>query len=252
MPADRPTLLILSGFDPSGGAGMMADVRTAEVLGVHTIGCVTALTAQSARSFDDHHWVEWPWLEKQLLSVLPGAALDAVKVGMVRDTETLDRLLTLIASQIPSVPVVWDPVLAPSAGGEFHPDNLPGWRELLRRVALFTPNWPEMERLSPGENAMDAAKRAAAESGSAVLLKGGHDPLAHGTDRLFHRNQVQEFKPGRRDLAPKHGTGCVFSSAAAASLAAGMTVAAACRTAKVFTENFMASSSSLIGFHLPT
>ncbi len=230
---------------------MMADVRTSEALSVHTIGCVTALTAQSASSFQDHQWVEWPWLEKQLLSLLASNAPDAIKVGMVRDTGTLDRLLTLISSQSPSAPVVWDPVLAPSAGGEFHPENLPGWRQLLHRVALFTPNWPEMERLCPSQDPIEAAREVAAESGAAVLLKGGHDPVAHGMDRLFYRNQVQEFRPGRRDLAPKHGTGCVFSSAAAASLAAGMTMAAACRTAKVFTENFMASSSSLIGFHLP-
>lgn len=228
---------------------MMADIRTAEVLSVHTIGCITALTAQSSSSFQDHQWVEWPWLEKQLLSVLPGAVPDAIKVGMVRDTETLAGLLTLIESNSPAAPVVWDPVLAPSAGGEFHADNLPGWRALLKRVALFTPNWPEMERLCPGQDPVEAAREAAAESGSAVLLKGGHDPVAHGTDRLFYRNQMQEFKPNRRDLAPKHGTGCVYSSAAAASLAAGMTMAAACRTAKVFTENFMASSSSLVGFH---
>ncbi len=228
---------------------MLADSRTATSLGVRTIGCVTALTVQTASRFDSFEWVETGLLEKQWNALMEEYVPDAVKVGMIRSPKVLDRLLDLLAAYVPDVPVVWDPVMAPSAGGDFHPDALPGWLKTLGRVSVFTPNLPEMERLNPGRSAEEAAAAAAAESGCAILLKGGHDSLNPGLDRLFTPGKVLELPPGRADVYPKHGSGCVLSSAIAAFLALGNSLEPACRRAKDNTEQYLASSPGLVGFH---
>jgi hydroxymethylpyrimidine/phosphomethylpyrimidine kinase len=174
---------------------------------------------------------------------LPAAA----KVGLIQSATLLGRLLDLLDARFPGLPVVWDPVLAPSAGGEFHPDNLPGWRETLSRVQVFSPNIPEMKRLVPGEDPAEAAAVLSAQSGAAILLKGGHDLLRPGTDLLFAQGRRMELAPFRGDVHPKHGSGCVASSSVAACLALGYPLEEACRRAKRYTEDYLASSPGLVG-----
>jgi hydroxymethylpyrimidine/phosphomethylpyrimidine kinase len=257
MHPGRPNLLILAGLDPSGGAGLLADVRTAEQWSCRPLGCATALTAQGSDHFEGLQWVEDAWVEKQWESALreleaerefnlswPGVA---VKVGLISSAALLGHLLDRLQRRFSGVPVVWDPVLAPSAGGEFHPDNLPGWRDVLRQVQVFTPNLPEMQRLVPDRDPAEAAAMLSQECGTAVWLKGGHNTESPGTDWLFTPGHCKTLSPMRSDVHPKHGSGCVASSSVASCLALGYTLEQACRRAKRYTEDYLASSPGLVG-----
>ena len=250
MQADRPTLLILSGFDPSGGAGFTADIRTSEALQMHSIGCVTALTVQSVSSFESLEWVEEALLHKQLQLLMHDCPPDAVKVGMVKSAAVLTHLLELVHDAAPGVPVVWDPVLSPSAGGDFQKNNVEGWQDALAGITVFTPNQPEMQRLSPNQPPSQSAAFTARTSGAAVLLKGGHDALQPGLDRLYIGDTETVIPAIREDTRPKHGSGCVLSTAIAAYLAMGHSIEEACTKAKKYTEDFLASAPGLVGFHV--
>ncbi len=228
---------------------MMADVRSAERCGVHSMGLVTALTVQSSRRFEGLSWTHPDELMHQFERLLDENPPDALKIGLIPGLEFLSRYLDKLEQHFPGIPIVWDPVLAPSAGGDFHPDNLRGFERLLHRIDLFTPNRPEMRRLCPNEQEEESALRLSRDFGCAVLLKGGHDRQHPGRDLLFKpaENSPHILNPGSPGLPPKRGSGCVLSTAIASNLASGHTLLSACTQAKNFTEDYLGSSATLIG-----
>lgn len=253
----RPGILIFGGFDPSGGAGILADAKTAEALRVSAAGCVTAQTVQSAVRAQRVQWTDDGLLAEQLERLLADAPLAetppaAVKLGLLRDAGQARLLLDRVHRAAPGAPVVWDPVLAASAGLDFHGgrEAFAGWRELLDRVALFTPNRDELTRLVPDRAPEEAAAALAGEHpGLTVWLKGGHDPARPGLDRLYTGGKVRVLAPRTPGVSPKHGSGCVLSTAAAAYLARGYDRQRAALRAKRYTERFLASSPDLLGHH---
>lgn len=248
MPNLRPYALSIAGFDPSAGAGLLADVKTLEASGVYGLGVCTALTVQNDVSFERVSWVSAADIHDQIRLLFARFRVDFVKIGLV---ESLPRLLGLVGwlkGQNSRLQLVWDPVLRATAGYEFHrnPD-----RELLgtlcAEMALITPNRPEILRLWPATSA-----EAAAETVSAfcpVLLKGGHDEGALATDMLFAGGQRHEFSAARLPHGEKHGSGCVLSAAVLAQLAKGQGLVDACRAGKAYTAAFLASNDTLLGYH---
>jgi len=264
-----PDVLIVSGLDPSGGAGFLADARVVHMLGGRPVGAITTMTVQDTKGMRSAHEIDIDVLGAQLNALLSDIEVKAVKIGMLGHRDIVDVLDE--ALELTSAPVVWDPVAAPTSGQvTFGRDVLEeGLRKLAPHVALVTPNMNELAILGGTEistfvEAVEAAKVLARVSNIAVLVKGGHIPTLlaarraemsgalHETpgvtndgtslddsieavDALVTVDGEVEFLRGKRIAgADVHGTGCALSSAIATYLALGQPLVAACRSAKEF------------------
>ena len=248
MPTPRPYALTIAGFDPSAGAGVLADVKALEASGVYGLAACTALTVQNDVQFERVSWVGLADIQDQIRVLLARFSVGFVKIGLIESLPVLLKLISWLKAQNPAVQVIWDPVLKATAGYEFHarPDA-----ELLqaicRELALITPNQPEALRLMPA-----ASPEAAAETLAAwcpVLLKGGHDTAALATDVLLASGGRHTLSTPRLPHGEKHGSGCVLSAAVLARLALGDDLGAACRAGKAYTAAFLGSNETLLGYH---
>lgn len=235
-------LLLASGLDPSGGAGLLADVRVAERFAVRPVGTATALTVQDSSGVRSVEPVSPEVVRDQLLALLADVELSAVKIGMLGGeamAAALDAALELSAA-----PVVWDPVLRPSAG---HVPLYAGAPEralelLAAHVTVATPNLGEaavfLGRAVQGRDDMIAAAEAMRARGlAAVLVKGGH--LEGEVVDVLVTGDGTHILPGERVEHPvsPHGTGCALSTAIACRLAHGDALPDACRAAAAFVRD---------------
>ena len=247
----RPYVLSIAGFDPSAGAGLLADVKTLEASGVYGLGVCTALTIQNDVAFERVDWVPAGSIRDQVRILLARFRVDFIKIGLVESLPGLLELVSWLKGQNSRLQLVWDPVLQATAGYEFHPETD---RKLLRalcaRMALITPNRPEIQRLWPHESADAAA--ALVSAFCPVLLKGGHAETELATDVLLAGGGRHEFSAPRLPHGAKHGSGCVLSAAVLAQLAKGTSLVEACRRGKDYTTAFLASNDTRLGYHRPT
>jgi hydroxymethylpyrimidine/phosphomethylpyrimidine kinase len=237
---DAPDVLICAGLDPSGGAGLIADVRVISALGCRPVGVVTALTVQNTTAVVDTEAMGAERVREQLEFLLSDVEVRAVKIGMIGSSaiaQGVGRALALTAA-----PVVWDPIIHPSRGDVRFVDSLFGHAvaALAPHVTVLTPNAGELAFMTGTEIAgIDDARivgQALAERlRTAVLVKGGHLGGDESIDLLCQAGGVVELR-GRRTAGGEHvhGTGCALSSALAAHLARGLALADACRAAKDF------------------
>jgi hydroxymethylpyrimidine/phosphomethylpyrimidine kinase len=248
----RPYALSIAGFDPSGGAGLLADAKTMEALGVYGLGVCTALTVQNDVQFERVRWEPFADVQDQSRLLFARFRISWAKIGLVESLYQLPALLAWLRLQNPGLGVVWDPVLRASAGHEFHAAPAPELlAQLCRPLALITPNRPEMLRLWPADTAEQAA--AAVSAFCPVLLKGGHADGAEATDRLFDQGrEVACYAAPRLPHGEKHGSGCVLSAAIVAELAKGQPLSEACRLGKEYTTRVLASNDTLLGYHYQT
>lgn len=224
--ADPPTVLTIAGSDCSGGAGIQADIKAISALGGYAASVATALTVQNTRGVQAVYPCDAAAVGQQLSAVLSDLPVRAVKIGMVPDSAVLGSILDAL-SQVPSVPVVYDPVMVSTSGRALMADDVVDEvrRRLFPRCTLITPNLNEAARLghpaqSPEE--MDTAARAmAGEYGTSVLLKGGHLQGNTMVDVLCHEGADYRFYAPRIATSNLHGTGCTLSSAIATGLARG-------------------------------
>ena len=244
----RPYALTIAGFDPSAGAGLLADVKTLEASGVYGLGVCTALTVQNDVAFERVRWVPAAEIREQLQILLARFPFDFVKIGLVESLPQLLELVGWLKGQNPRLQIVWDPVLKATAGYEFHPPTDPNLlRALCSEMALITPNQPEMLRLWPAESAEAAAVVVGAFC--PVLLKGGHAEGEFSTDVLMEDGRRHAFSAPRLSHGAKHGSGCVLSAAVLAGLAKGQSLVEACQVGKDYVSAFLASNDSLLGYH---
>ncbi len=245
-PGARPGLLLIAGLDPSGGAGLIADVRIADRLGCRPIGVVTSLTEQSTLGVQDAHHTQSHIVGSQLTLVLSDIEVRAVKIGMIATARTARDVADALA--LTHARVVWDPVLSPTRGGALYEgDPIDAIAALASQLALITPNLDEAHRLTgiaiTDEASAIAAGRALVKRWvSAALIKGGHGDGPEAVDILVEGDTVHRL-PGLRvpGGTAVHGTGCALSTAIAARLAHGATLVDACRTAKTFVAELLAS-----------
>jgi len=247
----RPYILTLAGFDPSGGAGVLADVKTIEQLGGYGLAVQTANTVQDDRTFKACHWLPPAQIEAQLQLLLDRFPITVVKVGVIEDVDLLHRCLDRMFSYQPTLRVVLDPVLRASTAFDFQEETR-GWASpaLWQRLCLLTPNADEALRLVPGRALEDAVRELALYTN--VLLKGGHRQDAIGVDQLHTQTgKCIAFEPERLSEYGKHGSGCVLSSAIATRLALGDDLEQACRVGKTYVERLLHSNTSALGYHTP-
>jgi hydroxymethylpyrimidine/phosphomethylpyrimidine kinase len=239
-PGAAPDVLICAGLDPSGGAGLIADVRVVTTLGCRPVGVVTALTVQNTTAVVDAEAIGDARIREQLEFLLSDIEVRAVKIGMLGSAATAQGIARALA--LTAAPVVWDPVLQPSRGDVRFIDHqiADAISALAPHVTVLTPNAGELAALTgmPVASLADAAVAGAALSERlqlAVLVKGGHLGGDASVDLLCHGGRIDELRgPRIPDGEHVHGTGCALSSAIAAHLALGAALLDACRAAKDF------------------
>ena len=244
----RPYALTIAGFDPSAGAGVLADVKTLEASGVYGLAACTALTVQNDVRFERVSWVPLPDIQDQVLLLLVRFPIRAVKISLIENLPTLLELIRWLKAYNPALRIVWDPVLRATAGYEFHARPAADLLQAIcRELALLTPNRPEALGLLPAATAEEAA--AALAAWCPVLLKGGHAQSARATDVLLAGSSRHEFSAPRLPHGEKHGSGCVLSAGIVAQLALGQPLPQACQRAKAYVAEFLGSTETLLGYH---
>jgi len=244
----RPYALTIAGFDPSAGAGVLADVKAMEASGVYGLAVCTALTVQNDISFERVNWVGLADIQDQLRALLARFSVEFVKIGLIESLPILQKLIEWLKAQNSGLRIIWDPVLKATAGYEFHPQpDAKLLQAICRELALITPNRPEALRLWPAASPEAAA--AALAAWCPVLLKGGHADSHLATDVLLTPTVRHTLASPRLLHGEKHGSGCVLSAAILSRLALGDDLPEACWQGKAYTAAFLGSSDTLLGYH---
>ena len=242
--------LSIAGSDPSGGAGVQADLKTFSALGCYGMAVITALTAQNTRGVYGVEVMPAEFVRAQLDAIFDDVAVHAVKIGMIADAAIANVVADVLEEYKPSN-IVLDPVMVSTSGDALIAgDALEVIKERLIPIAdVITPNIPEAEKLL--RKAVLDTERVAQDLLSlgctAALLKGGH--LTHedtSTDVLaYGGGEVEIYESARILTSNTHGTGCTLSSAIAAYLAHGMELAEAVGAAKAYLTAAIDAGSSL-------
>ncbi|MGB0887632.1 MAG: hydroxymethylpyrimidine/phosphomethylpyrimidine kinase [Vicingaceae bacterium] len=243
---NRPKILTIAGFDPSGGAGLLADVKTIEANKCAAFAVCTANTVQNENEFVAVNWIAEEEVFAQLDILLKEHQFKYVKVGLIPSLDFLKKIIANLQSSISNVKIVWDSVLSASAGFDLGYD-LSALKEVLKGIYIVTPNWNEIKQLSGNDDAQKGAELLAELTN--VYLKGGHNPTTKGKDYFYFEGQVLSFNPKIKVLYDKHGSGCVFSSVLTANLAKDYPIIKACLRSKAYMYKFLNSSPTLLGTH---
>ncbi|MEP6930893.1 MAG: hydroxymethylpyrimidine/phosphomethylpyrimidine kinase [Flavobacterium sp.] len=248
MSENRPYTLSIAGFDPTGGAGVLADIKTFEQHQVSGFAVSTANTIQSENQFYDIQWTDLSFVIRSVETLFQNYKIKAVKIGITPSLHYLNQILSTIKLLSPTTKIVWDPVLKSTTKFEFLKitDDL-DLHQILSKIDLITPNYNEIELLFPGFLSKELWIKT--EIPTTILLKGGHNPAKTGTDYLFQKNEMTELVPSEKKCFEKHGSGCVLSAAITSNLALNQTKNEACKNAKIYIEKYLSSTSTLIGYH---
>jgi hydroxymethylpyrimidine/phosphomethylpyrimidine kinase len=238
----RGRVLIVAGSDPSGGAGIQADIKTVTALGGYAMTAITALTAQNTEGVFGVHEVPPAFIALQLRLVLSDIGADCIKIGMLHSAEVIATVADVLAADAPNVPLVLDPVMVAKGGHALlEPNAVASLKaRLVGRARIITPNLPEAVALAGAESGAGGdgpslAARVLALGPQAVLLKGGHGASDEVTDVLVETGAEPEmFVSARIPSRHTHGTGCTLASAIATGLAQGLSLRAAVARARSY------------------
>lgn len=244
------TALTIAGTDPSGGAGIQADIKTMTANGVFATCAVTALVAQNTTGVKSIVECTPDFLAEELDCVFTDIFPDAVKTGMVSSTALIEVIAAKLR-QYGAKNIVVDPVMVATSGSRLISEDAVGalCEHLLPLATVLTPNIPEAELLSGMEikdaGGMERAARAISERyGCAVLCKGGHQ--INDADDLLWRNGAGRWFRGKRIATSNtHGTGCTLSSAIASELAKGLDLDGAVERAKAYISGALSAMLDL-------
>lgn len=236
--APAPVILTIAGFDPSGGAGIVADLKTFAAHGCYGVAAITALTIQNTQGVSSVHPVAPGVLKESVNSLLADGRVKAIKIGMLANRANAEMVREILDSNA-ALPSVLDPIVRSSSGMELvDAAGLEVLREhLLGRVTVITPNGDEAAALTglkvDSLEEMKVAAHKLMEMGArAVVVTGGS--LDKAIDVYFDGVQIENFAADRVKPDNTHGTGCTFSSAIAANLALGRQLRDAVMLAKAY------------------
>ena len=245
MPQDMlpPIVMVFAASDPSGGAGLQADIMTLSSMGCHPLSVVTALTVQDSAGVEDVLAIDADWVSDQARALLEDMSVSAFKVGMLGSVENIAAIAEII-SDYPDIPLVLDPVLSSGRGDELaSEDMIAALRELLLpQTTLLTPNSIEARRLALDESneeddpdLAECARRLVGAGAEYVLITGTHEHTPQVVNSLYGENGLIRADPWERLPGSYHGSGCTLASAIAANLANGLELAEAVRDAQDYT-----------------
>jgi hydroxymethylpyrimidine/phosphomethylpyrimidine kinase len=242
-------ILVIAGSDSGGGAGIQADIKTIAMLGGHPMTAVTAVTAQNTLGVDAIHPIPAEMILAQIDAVIADIGVDAVKIGMIGSAfaakQVAARLQELKSLQ-PDIPIVFDPVMVATSGGELaDAATVAAFGRLMDVATIATPNLPELKRLTSEEDPVAAALHLVGQHGCAVLIKGGHEEGDALADALIEEDNMTSWQGQRIDTTSTHGTGCTLASAIALFLAQGASLSDAVARAREFVRVALHSAPGL-------
>lgn len=250
--------MTVAGSDSGGGAGIQADLKTFQELGVYGMSALTAITAQNTLGVQGVYPLAKEAVREQIQSVGSDIGVDALKTGMLFSADIIQEVADAIAS-FGWTKVVVDPVMIAKGGASLL--QIEAVRALSSRLLpltmIITPNIPEAEHLTGmairnKTDKLEAAKKLSALGAKYVLIKGGHEAGSEAVDLLFDGSGYSELAGKRIDTARTHGTGCTYSAALTAGLAQGLGVEEAVRQAKDFIQAAIEDGIFIGGGHGPT
>ena len=249
MPENRPFVVTIAGFDPSAGAGVLADIKTFEQHNVYGFAVNTGNTIQTEKEFFEIQWTDLDFVLKSLEKLFKNHTIKAVKIGIVPSLDYLKEIVFVIKKLSPKTKIVWDTVLKSTTEFSFITiNNHTILIEILEQIDLITPNYNEILQLSVVEKNPELIAQEVSKQ-CAVLLKGGHNPRAIGVDCLNIGEETFRLAPNKTLVFEKHGSGCVLSSAITANLALGLDLKTACINAKKYIEIYLQSNQTKLGYH---
>lgn len=253
----RPRALTIAGSDSGGGAGIQADLKTFAAFGVYGASAVTAITAQNTLGVQAIHEVPAEVVAAQIDAVLSDIGADAVKTGMLSSTAIIEAVADRLRAH-GATRLVVDPVMVAKSGDRLlRDDAVATLRELLLPLAeVVTPNAGEASVLAgievvDGDSAHEAARRIHALGPHYVIVKGGHLGGPTSDDLGFDGKRFEVLSGRRIATCHTHGTGCTFSAAIAAGLAAGRSPLEAARAARAFVQGAIEHAEPIGAGHGP-
>jgi len=243
MPTTPPIVLTFAATDPSGGAGLQADILTLSSLGCYPLSVVTAVTIQDTLGVEDVMSLDAEWVADQARSVLEDMPVAVFKIGMLGSVEAIAAIAEIVADY-PDIPLVLDPVLSSGRGDELaSEDMLAAMRDMLvPQATLITPNSMEARRLVQDENdesdnpdLAECARRLLDMGCEYVLITGTHENTPQVINVLYGREGFLRSHAWQRLPGSYHGSGCTLASAIAATMAYGLDIDEAVKEAQEYT-----------------
>ena len=232
-----PVALAFAGTDPSGGAGLQADIETFASMGVHGATVVTAITAQDTSNILRYEAVSPTLLVEQARAILEDMPVTAIKIGMIGSVQNAEAIHSILIDY-PNLPVVLDPLISAGGGGELADEELlDAMANLLFPLAtVLTPNSEEARAFAPEADNLDACAMELIEMGCGhVLVTGAHEPTPHVVNSLYSDHRLIETYTWERLAESYHGSGCTLAAAITALLAQGMEPVTAILEAQEYT-----------------
>jgi hydroxymethylpyrimidine/phosphomethylpyrimidine kinase len=241
--------LSIAGFDPSGGAGVVADCKTFEAHHHFGISVVTSLTYQNENQFKGMKWLKYKEIIRQISSLFDEYKIEYVKIGLIEDEKTLTKVIKYLKYRNQNITILWDPILASSSGYIFHKKlKKKKIKKILKKIDIVTPNFKEIRSLYKSKDALKSAEKLS--NYCIVYLKGGHNEEDIGKDYIYKDESFQELLPKKVLAEQKHGSGCVFSSALLSNYASTKNIFISGMRSKKYIEKYLSSHPSLLGVHI--
>lgn len=236
-PPALPVVMVFAGTDPSGGAGIQADIETLSSLGCHVCPIITAVTVQDTQQLFSFQAMDATLIIEQARAVLEDVPVSAFKIGMIGSAENAEAIHSILLDY-PDIPVVLDPLIAAGGGGELADDDLIDTMVdlLFPLTTVLTPNSEEARAFAPEADTLDACAQELLELGSEfILITGAHEGTPNVVNNLYSESQLLENYTWDRLPGAFHGSGCTLASAIAGLLSQGLSPTTAILEAQEFT-----------------
>lgn len=230
-----PTVLIFAGNDPSGGAGICADIEAVTHFGCQPLPIITAITVQDTNNVERLEPVSAELVMEQAETILNDISVDAIKIGLIGSMENLGAIKSVLKNH-PDIPVIMDTILRAGGGASLSNELIiDGLLNLLPLTTVLTPNSDEAQQLIPNAGSLDEAGAALIKAGAnAVLITGTHDHTDDVINTLYAGDNKSSLDWARLP-GSYHGSGCTLASAIAAKIALGEDINQAVNEAQQFT-----------------
>ena len=261
MTDSPPIVMVFAATDPTGGAGLQADIMTLASMGCHPVSVVTAITVQDTMGVDGVLPIDGEWVADQARCILEDMPVAAFKIGVLGSLEAVAAVAEVV-SDYPEIPLILDPVLASGRGDELtSEDMLAAIRELLiPQTTIITPNSIEARRLAADDaedgddnpDLAECAQRILASGCEYVLITGTHENTGEVVNTLYNSDGVVRSDSWPRLTGSYHGSGCTLASALAATIANGVDMQEAVRDAQEYTwQSLKLAFRPGMGQHIP-
>lgn len=249
-----PVVMCFSGNDPTGGAGIQADIEALASMGCHAAPVITAITIQDTQDVQGFSPCDLTMITEQARAVLEDMPVAAFKIGLLGSAEAAEAIHTILRDY-PAIPVVFDPVLASGAGTELADEDLKGamCSLLLPQTTVFTPNSQEARELAHEADTLDACAHELMDLGAEyVLITGSHENTPKVVNTLYCNQRQLDSYSWERLPHNYHGSGCTLASAIAGLLAQGLDPMAAVHEAQQYTWHSLSAARRVgMGQYLP-